>query len=162
MSEPRRGASRRPPALLLEILRFLVVAFFAGAGYQIGSGVNNGRHVLGALNGTAVGVVLGSGFGYVLGGVLGFLPLPVAPLLALVAVALASEDEVVVPDPDAVVGALPPVPGGCPPCAFCPPFPQAAPTSPAAMCTASTFRAVPYTHLRAHETTHDCECRLRF
>lgn len=56
---------------MLEALRFLVVAFFAGAGYQIGAGVNADGDVLGGLNGTAVGVILGSGLGYVLGGVLG-------------------------------------------------------------------------------------------
>lgn len=68
-----RGArvGRRPPLLVLEALRFLVVAFGAGAGYEIGSGVGNGQHVLGALNGTAVGLVVGSGLGYVIGGVLG-------------------------------------------------------------------------------------------
>ena len=56
---------------MLEILRLLVVVFFAGAGYQIGTGVDDSRAVLGALNGTALGLVLGSGLGYVLGGVLG-------------------------------------------------------------------------------------------
>jgi uncharacterized protein YacL len=63
----RKGA----PTLVLEGLRFLVVVFFAGAGYQIGTGVSPDTKVLGAFNGTAVGLVLGSGFGYVLGGVLG-------------------------------------------------------------------------------------------
>jgi len=71
MSGPRRSAVRRPPALVLETLRLLVVVFFAGAGYQIGTGVDSSREVLGALNGTAVGVIIGSGIGYVLGGVLG-------------------------------------------------------------------------------------------
>ena len=56
---------------MLEVLRLLVVVFFAGAGYQVGSGVGDSRPVLGALNGTALGLVLGSGLGYVLGGVLG-------------------------------------------------------------------------------------------
>ena len=56
---------------LLEVLRLLVVVFFAGAGYSLGSGVGPSRPVLGALNGTALGVVLGSGLGYVLGGILG-------------------------------------------------------------------------------------------
>jgi uncharacterized protein YacL len=69
----RDGARRKkgPPAVVLEVLRFLVVVFFAGAGYQVGSGVGEDTKVLGALNGTAVGVILGSGLGYVLGGVLG-------------------------------------------------------------------------------------------
>jgi uncharacterized protein YacL len=61
---------RTPPAVL-EVLRLLVVVFFAGAGYQVGTAVDPDRPVLGALNGTALGLVLGSGFGYVLGGVLG-------------------------------------------------------------------------------------------
>lgn len=71
MSTPRRSAVRRPPVLVLEALRFLVVAFFAGAGYQIGTGVDSDVNVLGGLNGTALGVIVGSGLGYVLGGVLG-------------------------------------------------------------------------------------------
>jgi uncharacterized protein YacL len=72
-TQPHARASRAPraPLALIEVLRLLVVVFFAGAGYSIGSGVGPSAPVLGALNGTAVGVVLGSGFGYVLGGVLG-------------------------------------------------------------------------------------------
>lgn len=61
----------RTPYAVLEILRLLVVVFFAGAGYQLGTAVDGDRPVLGALNGTALGLVLGCGFGYVLGGVLG-------------------------------------------------------------------------------------------
>ena len=63
--------SRKPPSSVLEVLRLLVVVFFAGAGYQVGSAVETDRAVLGSLNGTAVGLVLGCGFGYVLGGVIG-------------------------------------------------------------------------------------------
>lgn len=62
---------KRPPSAVLEVLRFLVVVFFAGAGYQVGSSIDADRAVLGSLNGTALGLVLGSGFGYVLGGVIG-------------------------------------------------------------------------------------------
>jgi uncharacterized protein YacL len=71
--EQRAMPSRVPraPAAVLEVLRLLVVVFFAGAGYSLGSGVGPTKPVLGALNGTALGVVLGSGLGYVLGGVLG-------------------------------------------------------------------------------------------
>ena len=61
----------RAPMALVEVLRLLVVVFFAGAGYQLGSGAGPDRAVLGALNGTAVGVIIGSGIGYVIGGVLG-------------------------------------------------------------------------------------------
>ncbi|MCU1622607.1 MAG: PilT protein domain protein [Frankiales bacterium] len=71
VSPPRRRAVRRTPTFVLEALRFLVVVFFAGAGYQVGSGVDSSTKVLGTLNGTAVGLILGSGLGYVLGGVLG-------------------------------------------------------------------------------------------
>lgn len=79
MSASRTGAvpasvptrTPRTPYAVLEVLRLLVVVFFAGAGYQVGSSVDGGRPVLGALNGTAVGLILGSGLGYVLGGVLG-------------------------------------------------------------------------------------------
>ena len=48
----------------------LVVVFFAGTGFQLGSTLPD-KAVLGALDGTAVAVVIGSGIGYVLGGVLG-------------------------------------------------------------------------------------------
>lgn len=68
-SQPTRRA--RTPYAVLEVLRLLVVVFFAGAGYQVGSSVDPDGPVLGALNGTAVGLILGSGLGYVLGGVLG-------------------------------------------------------------------------------------------
>ncbi len=66
-----RAAAQRTPYAVVEVLRLLVVVFFAGAGYQFGLSVGDGRPVLGALNGTAVGLVVGSGLGYVLGGVLG-------------------------------------------------------------------------------------------
>jgi uncharacterized protein YacL len=69
--ERSRGARLRTPPAVLEVLRLLVVVFFAGAGYSVGATVDPAQPVLGALNGTAVGLVLGSGFGYVLGGVLG-------------------------------------------------------------------------------------------
>ena len=68
-SRPTRAP--RTPYAVLEALRLLVVVFFAGAGYSIGTSVQTDRPVLGALNGTAVGLVLGSGLGYVLGGVVG-------------------------------------------------------------------------------------------
>ena len=55
---------------LLEVLRLLVVLFFAGSGYAIGQDAGSTRPILGAFNGTAVGVILGSFLGYVLGGVL--------------------------------------------------------------------------------------------
>ena len=66
-----RAPAQRTPYAVVEVLRLLVVVFFAGAGYQVGLSVGDGRPVLGALNGTAIGLVVGSGLGYVLGGVLG-------------------------------------------------------------------------------------------
>jgi uncharacterized protein YacL len=71
---PSHVRSRRAPQTpyaVIEVLRLLVVVFFAGAGYQLGQALESDSPVLGALNGTAVGLVLGSGLGYVLGGVLG-------------------------------------------------------------------------------------------
>lgn len=67
----RSTRAPRTPYAVLEALRLLVVVFFAGAGYQVGTSVDPDGPVLGALNGTAVGLVIGSGLGYVLGGVLG-------------------------------------------------------------------------------------------
>ncbi len=67
----RAPRSSRAPVAVVEALRLLTVVFFAGAGYAIGSDVGPTDAVLGALNGTGVGVVLGSGVGYVLGGMLG-------------------------------------------------------------------------------------------
>jgi len=67
----QRTRTPRTPYAVLEALRLMVVVFFAGAGYQVGSSVDGDRPVLGVLNGTAVGLVLGSGLGYVLGGALG-------------------------------------------------------------------------------------------
>src|SRR5687767_12776188 len=69
--ELRRSRRSRTPYAVLEVLRLLAVVFFAGAGYQIGATIDPDRPVLGALNGTAVGLILGSGLGYVLGGILG-------------------------------------------------------------------------------------------
>jgi len=66
-----RSAPQRTPYAVVEVLRLLTVVFFAGAGYQVGVSTGDGRPVLGALNGTALGLVVGSGLGYVLGGVLG-------------------------------------------------------------------------------------------
>ena len=66
-----RAPAARTPYAVVEVLRLLVVVFFAGAGYQVGVSLGDGRPVLGALNGTAIGLVVGSGLGYVLGGVLG-------------------------------------------------------------------------------------------
>ena len=70
-SHVQAGRSTRTPYAVVEVLRLLVVVFFAGAGYQLGVSLGSDRPVLGALNGTALGLVLGSGLGYVLGGVLG-------------------------------------------------------------------------------------------
>ncbi|GAC1443452.1 MAG: hypothetical protein NVSMB55_16990 [Mycobacteriales bacterium] len=71
-SEPvARPVRPRAPSAVIEALRLMAVVFFAGAGYSLGAAVGPRHAFLGALNGTAVGVVLGSGVGYVLGGVLG-------------------------------------------------------------------------------------------
>src|SRR3954470_19309199 len=66
-----RSGVRRAPAGVVELLRLLVVVFFAGVGYEIANEVNSGDSVLGPFNGVGIGVIFGSGIGYVLGGVLG-------------------------------------------------------------------------------------------
>src|SRR2546423_11091464 len=61
----------RPPSSVVELLRFFVVVFFAGIGYEVAHQVVQSDNVLGPFNGVALGVIVGSGVGYVLGGVLG-------------------------------------------------------------------------------------------
>jgi uncharacterized protein YacL len=58
------------PYALVELLRLLVVVFFAGVGYEISRSVaTSDAGVLGPFNGAAVGGIVGCGVGYVLGGV---------------------------------------------------------------------------------------------
>ncbi|MEO6999828.1 MAG: TRAM domain-containing protein [Terracoccus sp.] len=58
------------PYAVVEVLRLLVVVFFAGVGFEISRGVSNGNAgVLGPFDGAAVGAIVGCGVGYVLGGV---------------------------------------------------------------------------------------------
>jgi len=55
---------------LVEALRFCVVAFLAGVGYQVARGFGgSGERVIGVFDAPALGVVLGAATGYVLGGV---------------------------------------------------------------------------------------------
>src|SRR3954454_13909518 len=61
----------RAPSSVVELLRLLVVVFFAGVGYEIAHQAVGGDNVLGPFNGVSLGVIVGSGVGYVLGGVLG-------------------------------------------------------------------------------------------
>lgn len=65
------GGRRRPPGGLVELLRLLIVVFFAGAGYEVSraAGPSTGGSVLGPFNAVAIGIIVGSGLGYVLGGV---------------------------------------------------------------------------------------------
>jgi uncharacterized protein YacL len=62
---------KRAPSGVVDVLRLLVVVFFAGLGYQVARHVHSDASILGPLNGVMVGVIVGSGLGYVLGGVLG-------------------------------------------------------------------------------------------
>lgn len=57
-----------PPAVV-ELLRFCVVVFFAGLGYQVADTLSVRSGVVGPLDSIGVGVVLGAAVGYVLGGV---------------------------------------------------------------------------------------------
>jgi uncharacterized protein YacL len=63
---------KRAPSGVVDVLRLLVVVFFAGLGYEVARRVKTSESsVLGPLNGVMVGVIIGSGLGYVLGGILG-------------------------------------------------------------------------------------------
>jgi uncharacterized protein YacL len=64
-------AKRDPkmPGVVVEVLRFCVVVFFAGVGYFIARSVNHPEFRVGAFNVTGIGVLLGGAIGYVLGGV---------------------------------------------------------------------------------------------
>ncbi len=57
------------PQNIVEVLRFCVVAFLAGVGYQVARGFGSGRRVIGVFDAPALGIVLGAAAGYVLGGV---------------------------------------------------------------------------------------------
>jgi uncharacterized protein YacL len=61
----------RAPSGVVEVLRLLVVVFFAGVGYEVARQVISNDNVLGPFNGVGLGVIVGSGIGYVLGGILG-------------------------------------------------------------------------------------------
>src|SRR6476619_944418 len=61
------------PPLVLEILRFCVVAFMAGIGYSLATGASPSllNHRVGPLDPVGLGTILGVASGYVLGGVIG-------------------------------------------------------------------------------------------
>ena len=61
--------ARGVPPAVVELLRFCVVVFFAGLGYQVAEAFAVRDAVIGPLDSTGVGVVLGAAVGYVLGGV---------------------------------------------------------------------------------------------
>lgn len=66
----RQRDSSVPPAVL-EILRFCVVIFLAGVGYQVARLFDGGGVVMGPFDAQSVGMLLGAATGYVLGGVVG-------------------------------------------------------------------------------------------
>ena len=57
------------PQVVTEILRFCVVVFLAGVGYEIARGLSPDERVLGPFDAGSVGLFLGAAFGYVLGGI---------------------------------------------------------------------------------------------
>ncbi len=59
-----------PPAVL-EVLRFCVVVFLAGVGYQVAHGLSSDDVRMGPFDAEGTGIILGAAVGYVLGGVVG-------------------------------------------------------------------------------------------
>ena len=71
---PPAGAARVEPGLppgVLEVLRFCVVVFLAGVGYQVAYGLDSDQVRMGPFDSGGTGVILGAAVGYVLGGVVG-------------------------------------------------------------------------------------------
>ena len=64
----RPSQSARTPVALVELLRVLVVIFFAGLGYQAGMALDPHGLVAGSFSAGAIGLTLGTALGYVLGG----------------------------------------------------------------------------------------------
>lgn len=59
------------PSVVVESLRFCVVVFFAGVGFQLSHIISNTDDVqVGALDASGLGIILGASTGYVLGGVI--------------------------------------------------------------------------------------------
>jgi uncharacterized protein YacL len=59
------------PAVVLEVLRFCVVVFLAGVGYQVAHGLGADGVRMGPFDTQGTGTILGAAVGYVLGGVVG-------------------------------------------------------------------------------------------
>lgn len=59
------------PAVVLEVLRFCVVVFLAGVGYQVAHGLGTDDVRMGPFDTEGTGIILGAAVGYVLGGVVG-------------------------------------------------------------------------------------------
>jgi uncharacterized protein YacL len=59
------------PDAVLEVLRFCVVVFLAGIGYQVAHGLGADGVRIGPFDAEGTGIILGAGVGYVLGGAVG-------------------------------------------------------------------------------------------
>ncbi len=57
------------PGVVVEVLRFCVVVFFAGVGYFIALSADHPGVRVGPFEGSGIGIILGAAIGYVLGGV---------------------------------------------------------------------------------------------
>ncbi len=71
-SAPTAGARDSSiPAPVLEVLRFCIVVFFSGLGYQVSTSLPGSIDVqIGTFNRPGVGILVGAGIGYVIGGVI--------------------------------------------------------------------------------------------
>jgi uncharacterized protein YacL len=59
------------PTPVLEILRFCIVVFFSGLGYQLSSSLPGSLEVeIGTFHGAGLGILVGAGVGYVIGGLI--------------------------------------------------------------------------------------------
>ena len=73
-ADPAPSAARPEQGLppgVLEVLRFCVVVFLAGVGYQVAHGLDSDQVRMGPFDTGGTGVILGAAVGYVLGGVAG-------------------------------------------------------------------------------------------
>lgn len=71
----KRDTTALAPHALVEVLRFCVVIFLTGVGYQVAKGLGSEEAVVGPFDAASTGMILGAAFGYVIGGLVARLTL---------------------------------------------------------------------------------------